>query len=333
MTDIMNMFSEINDSQLWNAFVQKHGPASGAFLQSWDWGEFQKAFGRQVLCVGWLEQNEIIAAAQLVEFPLPFNQKYFYCPRGPVLAKAEQLMEIIAALREETKKRGAMFLRLEPEVGESAWSGQAKKTIELHPAHTLLTDLSPASEILLAKMHPKTRYNIRLAEKKGVEIENGAAFDEVWPLFETTAKRDGFHLHPREYYQEMLVRNGTAMKVFLAVARFAGQVVAANIMVDFAGTRTYLHGASGAEYREVMAPHLLHWTLIQSAKQAGLTSYDWWGVASENAPEYHLWAGITRFKLGFGGRRVSYPGTFDFVLQPWQYRLYQLGRSALRRAR
>lgn len=207
------------------------------------------------------------------------------------------------------------------------------KTIDLQPADTLITDLHLPRETRLAAMHAKSRYNLRLAERKGVEVDLSAAvaFDEVWPLFEITARRGKFSLHPKAYYQAMLSTLATGpCRAFLAVARFEGTIVAANLMIDEGKTRTYLHGASSDQHREVMAPYLLHSVLMEDAVAKGMVAYDWWGVSPEEAKKNHPWAGVTRFKLGFGGERVSYPGTFDAVIHPARYGLYILARRARR---
>ena len=155
------------------------------------------------------------------------------------------------------------------------------------------------------------------------------SIDAVWPLFEQTASRGQFRLHPKSYYQKMLASG----VVFIATAKAGEQIVAANLMVDFDGTRTYLHGASGETHRNVMAPFLLHWELMRDAKRKGVEAYDWWGVAPEGANESHPWNGITRFKLGFGGERLDSPGTFDFVARPLAYAVYRIVRAIRRKAR
>lgn len=235
--------------------------------------------------------------------------------------------------------RDAVFVRIEPAVAPT--DRRARRTIDIQPSHTLITGLTKSSDDLLVGMHEKTRYNIRLSERKGVKVEVGSPdFDGAWPLFEATGSRGGFRLHDRSYYERMLQALpppgpggawGGNARAFLAVARFEGKVIVANIMIDFGKTRTYLHGASSDEHRNVMAPFLLHWKLIEDAKANGLTAYDWWGVAPEGASASHPWSGITRFKLGFGGERVDSPGTYDIVTDPLRYGVYTLARKFRRK--
>ena len=252
---------------LWNAFVAEHGPRSGAFLQSWEWGTFQESLDRKVIRRGDLKEW----AGQFIEMPLPLGQKYLYCPKGPIIGHQAPLLSKEGA---RGWSQTAAFVRIEPSIAPT--DRRARKTIDIQPSHTLITDLTKVSDELLAAMHEKTRYNLRLAERKGVTIElHSSDFSAAWPLFETTGTRGGFRLHDRAYYEAMLsklpppsqgeVWGGNA-SAFLAVAKFEGKVVAANLMVDFGKTRTYLHGASSDEHRNVMAPFLLHWKLIEDAK-------------------------------------------------------------------
>lgn len=313
------------DQQTWDIFVQKHGPRSGRFLQSWGWGEFQKLVGENVDRVAWMSNvNEPVSIAQVIQKTVPYFGTYMYVPRGPIGAVSVVNISEIA--------HNDLFLRM-----ESAFESDhpqpllvkegGLRTPSIQPAHTFITNLSPSSDELLANMHEKTRYNIRLAEKKGVQIEIGSAtIDDVWPVFEATASRDVFRLHGKEYYRKM-IECGVA---FLAVAKHDGDILAANIMVDFGDTRTYLHGASSNVKRNLMAPYLLHWELIKEAKSRGIKFYDWWGVAPVDAPADHPWSGISRFKRGFGGEEVAYPDAVDIVLKPVRYTAYRFARSIRR---
>ena len=318
----------MQNAQLWNPFVAEHGPRSGAFLQSWDWGDFQESLGRKVVRRGDLRSG----AAQLIETRLPFGMKYLYCPRGPIGS---------VDLDEVAKKNGAAFVRIEPAVVPK--DARARKSADLQPSHTLILDLTKGPEAILTDAHEKTRYNVRLAERKGVEVElDSGAFGDAWKVFEETGTRGGFRLHDRAYYAVMLAAmsspltkgglEGGSAKASLAVARYEGKVIAANIVMDFGNTRTYLHGASSDAHRNVMAPFLLHMKLIEEACALGKDAYDWWGVAPEGALEDHPWAGISRFKLGWGGERVDYPGTYDLVMDPLRYGAYEILRKIRRLA-
>ena len=305
------------DKKIWNNFVSKNGPRSGAFLQSWEWGEFQKAVGEKVRRKVYREKEETVGVGQWIDRDLSFFGNYSFCPKGPIG-------------KWQPNEDGQMFLRVE--ANDSDLSSYAKKTIDLNPANTIISDLSVSEEELLASMHHKTRYNIGLARRHGVHIHvQSIDFEDAWNLFEQTAVRGQFKLHARDYYEKMLeTLTSGQCRAFLATASYEHEVIAANIMIDFNGTRTYLHGASGSEHRKIMAPYLLHWELMRDAKTHGLNRYDWWGVAPEDA-KHHPWSGISRFKRGFHGEEVSSPGTFDLVKKSSVYKLYKFARKIRRK--
>ncbi|MCR4314356.1 MAG: peptidoglycan bridge formation glycyltransferase FemA/FemB family protein [Candidatus Uhrbacteria bacterium] len=319
------------DRNSWNQFVLEHGPRSGRFLQSWEWGEFQQEVGEKVRREEMVDGGEVVGVAQWLDRRAIDVVQYAYCPKGPVLRKGTERTEGLKGLR------GKIFLRIEPD--ESSLLPLCVKSIDLSPAHTRITDLCATEDELLAGMHSKTRYNIRLAQKREVKVKMVSSdFEAVWKLFEQTSSRGQFRLHRRGYYEKMLalLLDGEC-RAFLATASHEGNLLAANVMIDFGDTRTYLHGASSNTYRSLMGPYLLHWELMRDAKARGFTSYDWWGVAppepSSIPTSPHPWTGLSRFKRGFPGVESVSPGTYDLVLKPFAYHLYQFGRSLVRAVR
>ena len=313
------------DSNTWNTFVLRHGPRSGRFLQSWEWGEFQRMVGEQVERYVLGEEGQLTAVATVLKRSFPLLGSYWYLPRGPVASTPVTKARLTSLL----KNPNAFTLRIEP---QTSYEGVCTKTIDLQPSQTILLDLEKSEDELLEGMHHKTRYNIRLAARRGVHISiKEQSLDDVWALFEETGSRGDFRLHPRDYYKKMLqILSGNDCRVFLAAAYFENKPIAATIMIDFGDIRTYLHGASGRAHRQTMAPYLLHWELIKAAKAKGLKWYDWWGVAPEGA-KHHPWEGISRFKRGFGGEEVKYPGTCDVILKKPQYAMYSLLRKIRRK--
>ncbi|MBI5793858.1 peptidoglycan bridge formation glycyltransferase FemA/FemB family protein [Candidatus Uhrbacteria bacterium] len=307
------------EKNAWNRFVLEHGPRSGRFLQSWEWGECQQAMGETVRREVYEEQGKVAGVGQWIDRKVPLFGGYRFCPKGP-----------IGPMRLTSDQ---MFLRVEPQTDE--FLSHAKKSIDVNPAHTLITDLRQSEDELLAHMHEKTRYNIRVATRHELVIDlHHGSLDDVWPLFRETSQRGSFRLHIKQYYESMLQNlQGSSCSVFCAVAQTSGAPLAATIMVDFGDTRTYLHGASSNGHRNFMAPYLLHWELMRDAKSCGQRFYDWWGVAPQSAPPNHPWTGISRFKRGFGGEEVASPGTYDIVHQPFRYQLYSLSRAFARTIR
>jgi peptidoglycan pentaglycine glycine transferase (the first glycine) len=312
------MLREITDQKEWNELYSQAKSASGKFLQSWDWGEFQRSVGRKVIRFA---DDTIIA--QIIELPLPFNKKYWFCPKGPIPAIQDsrfKIHEFLKELKNKVKGAGVFFLRIEP--ADVIASG-AKQSHDISPRCTTIVDLSKSEDELLSLMHQKTRYNIKVAVKHGVAVGTWSmihsSFDDVWNLFSETATRDGFHLHPREYYEKQIKMPG--VEVF--TAEHEGKILAAAIVIFSDSTATYLHGASSNEMRNMMAPYALHWEIIKKAKERRCTEYDLWGI-SDNPKSG--WAGITRFKRGWGGTDFCAPGTIDLPVNRFWYSVYRLAR-------
>lgn len=309
----------------WNALVRKHAPPFGAFLASYEWGVFQRALGRKVERVyASSDAGEMIAQAIRMDLPMGFT--YWMIPKGPTGTMQPEKMT--NALRQHLTD--ATFLRLEPTV-----ASRLLKVDDAQPATTLLLDLDQDSESILAEAKSKTRYNIRLSKRKGVtcSVVGLERFDDFMRLMEQTTHRDQFRAHPEVYYKTMLETiQSDETNAFLAMAFFEERPIAANLMIDFNGVRTYLHGATSNLHRNTMAQYGLHWYLIEDAVHKGMRAFDFWGIAPQDAPSDHKWAGITRYKKGFGGREVTMPGTFDMPIRHITYSTYRFVRN-LRRFR
>lgn len=305
----------------WNGQVKKYAPPFGAFLQMWEWGEVQMALGAPVKRIFEKTKNGTVLAQGIWQ-PLPLKASYWLFPKGPLGdVSIEERMDVLKNACSESA-----FLKIEPDVVPEG----SVFASERHPAHTMIVKLVKNSEEMYAHMKPKARYNIRLAQKKGVGVEYAGieGLSRFTSLMQETAKRDGFSAHAPERYAAIIEKfQGPACNAFFAFATYNGKDLAANAMIDACDTRTYLHGASSSENRDVMAPYALHAHLLEDAAKKGMTTYDFWGVAPEDADNSHAWSGITRFKSGFGGERVSMPGTFDVPTKNLAYRLYRIARK------
>ncbi|MFH1235941.1 MAG: peptidoglycan bridge formation glycyltransferase FemA/FemB family protein [Parcubacteria group bacterium] len=327
---------KIEDQKTLDGFVASQ-PRS-QFLQSWAWGVSKEQEGFPVRRFGLYDGEQLIGAATFIEVSLPTNKKYWYSPRGPVFpfSLRQDILHtavdnFLTALTDQVREAGAMFLRIEPalERGDLDRFGEIENKLgvvsskAIQPPDTLIIDISSSEGELLGAMHEKTRYNIRLAERKGVRVRIGDVED--LPKFhalnvETTA-RDDFHSHEPAYYDHLFKALPSDF-LMLYLAEYEGSVIAANIVVTYGDMTTYLHGASSDHSRNVMAPHLLQWRQIQDAKKRQHGWYDFWGVAPPHTGVSHPWAGITRFKKGFGDSDVRYLGTLDIPLKKWWYTMY-----------
>ena len=283
--------------------------------------------------------------ANVIEHVLPLAGSYWYIPRGPVFSAMENVgSESIEALRKmlgQARRQGIGWIRIEPKnegtlrmIRRVAGARLVKAPYDVQPREVLVMDVCPTSEELLKRMKAKTRYNIRLAEKRGVRVfstQDADYRERFCDLVVVTATRDGIVPHPREHYLDMM--NGLPEATWnLYVAEYEGRVIAANLMIFFGEYATYLHGASGDDHREVMAPYLLQWQAIQDAQARGCKWYDFGGVSV--GVNRSSWHGITRFKTGFTPETEAtvFPGGYDVVLMPvryWCYRGLQSLKSML----
>jgi lipid II:glycine glycyltransferase (peptidoglycan interpeptide bridge formation enzyme) len=194
----------------------------------------------------------------------------------------------------------------------------------------LVLNLKLSEVDLLAGMHTKTRYNIRVAQRKGVKIRFSCDVRDL-DLFAVLAQevhaRSPFRYHPISYYRAMLEALTDDCALEIGVAEHNGRVLAVHLFVTFAGTTTYLHGASGNSQRHLMAPHLLHWEAVRRAQERGSSSFDFYGVAPIGFAPTHPWAGITRYKEGFGGARTTTIGAYEYVMHRPKMWLYAAAHS------
>lgn len=331
--------TEINQKS-WDSFVA--ASPGGSFLQSWAWGEFQARMRVPFWRVAVEGEAGWQAAALALKRNLPAGQAWLYVPRGPLVKNLSGFdgswVEIEEKVSRLARRQRALFWRAEPPQGASKaeilrerdW---VKSDHNVQPRHTLVLDLTKIEEELLKEMHPKTRYNIGLAARRGVTIRFSTEVSDLekfLTLSKAVAARSDFNFHPDDYYRAMREVLVPANMFEIALAEAGGQTLAAHLLISFGGTTTYAHGASGSAQRDLMAPHLLQWESIRRAKARGDRSYDFFGVGPKNASDNHPWSGITRFKTGFGGRRVSYIGAYDLVMQPAFYTLFNMARRARR---
>lgn len=299
----------------------------GSILQAWAWGEFQKSLGEKIHR---FSGSDFVNLA--IENSLPFGKKYLYCPRGPLGNTEAALID----LKQLEKNHTIVFSRIEP-LNSVALTPAAKNP---QPLNEWVLNLEKSEDEILIQMKPKTRYNINLAQRKGVVVREGDQKDllALWQLFLVTSQRNGFRLHPQNYYLQMW-DHLFPHNLRLLIAEYKGQPLAGMLLTLFGDTATYLHGGSSSNLKEAMAPYLLHWEAIRLSKRLGFKLYDFGGIApslastsdaSRGGPrndERHAWAGISRFKKSFGGFEVAYPGAYDLIYSPIWYTMYKQSRT------
>ena len=299
----------------------------GSFLQSFEWGEFQKSLGKEVLRVV-MEKEKPLFFAQIIKEKIPFLGDIFYIPYGPVFEKSlflEKKEKIFSFFLKEIKKIAlkdkVIFLKIEPQKKLPKVSFESTFSIKRYqPQKTLILDLKMGEEKIFKNFHPKHRYNIRLSQKKGVKVKIfkkndpflKKAISEFYFLLKKTSKRNKFKPYPETYFQKFF--NFLEAELFLA--EYQKKVIAGHLILYFQKKAYYLHGAFDYDFRKLMAPHLLHWEGIRRAIKKGCEIYDFWGIDEKK------WRGLTRFKKGFGGKEILYPQAMDFIFDKKRFFIY-----------
>jgi len=324
----------LKDNTEYQSFLETCSQAH--LQQTFSWAEFQKAIpGRgEYFTLGVQAKDKLLATALVTKLKLPFDKYYYYIQRGPLFEESQEALDLLfAELHKRAKQDRAVFLRIDPALdfdqkdfeGFLRGKGFRKAQKSYFPEHTLILDLTQSEEDLLKQMKPKGRYNIRLAKKKRVTVRVSANLEDInhfYKLLQETTSRDGFSGHNKEVYRSMLKKDFS--KLYLA--EYEGEVLAANLMTYFKDTATYYYGASGNKHRNLMAPYLLQWEAITDAKKEGFEFYDFLGIAPKGAKN-HPWAGVTEFKLKFGGKRVAYLPAKELVYKKFWYYLMLLVRK------
>jgi peptidoglycan pentaglycine glycine transferase (the first glycine) len=327
-------------------------------LQTWEWAQVKARFGWKPIPFIWqAADGKTVAAAMLLKRTFPLGGfaarlSVLYTPKGPNLDWNDASLRgrVLDDLQAFAKRTGAIFVKLDPDVqlgtgvpgmegALQSTGGQAVRSElerrawlfsqdQIQFRNTVLIDLSPSEDELLANMKQKTRYNIRLAQKRGVSVRAAARadFPLLYKLYAETSLRDGFLIRSEDYYQTVwntFAQPPAAGQPFSEplIAEVDGQPVGAVSMFYFAGQAIYLFGMSRDEHREKMPNYLLQWEAMRRAKALGCTIYNLWGAPNEFVETDGLW-GVFRFKEGLGGYVSRTIGAWDFASNPFMYRLY-----------
>jgi lipid II:glycine glycyltransferase (peptidoglycan interpeptide bridge formation enzyme) len=324
----------------WDRFVVDR---EGHLLQTAAWGALKSQFGWRDEQVGITRDDELVAGAQMLTRRLPTGLgRLAYVPKGPLMDWDDQpqVSPLLTTLDRAARARGAIALTLEPDLPDEAIYCERLRALgfspspldSVQPRRTIIVDISPDEDTILAAMKQKTRYNVRLATRKGVTVREAAESD--LPIFHAltavTATRDRFGVHTPDYYEaayRLFVPQGRAR---LLLAEFEGEPVAAVMAFALPPRAWYFYGASSNTHRERMPTYLLQWETMRWAKSLGCTTYDLYGVPDEDKEVLEdeftqrsdgLW-GVYRFKRGFGGLLVRSVGAWDRVYARLRYQLY-----------
>ncbi|OGN13431.1 MAG: hypothetical protein A3J47_01600 [Candidatus Yanofskybacteria bacterium RIFCSPHIGHO2_02_FULL_43_22] len=306
-----------------------------SFLQTTEWLKFQESIGHKA----WRFDDSQIRA-NIIQHKVAFSKNYLYIPHGPEIlfnnisgGLKNEVDNFLRYLKNLGKENKSIFVKIEP-LTDLALETIFRKGIKrsqkhIQPSRTVIINLNLPEEDLLSRMHHKTRYNIHLAEKKDLRLEESTDTETFWKLLQRTAKKDRFYTHTKDYYEKLLkFFQGGELKTRLFFVLYNGRHIAGAIVLMYDDTIYYLHGAMDRDYKELMAPYFMHWEIMRRAKtqsfdntqDRGCHYYDLWGIDAQK------WPGVTRFKLGWGGDVKEYPGSFDLTISKFWYLVYKIAR-------
>jgi lipid II:glycine glycyltransferase (peptidoglycan interpeptide bridge formation enzyme) len=299
-------------------------------LQSWEWGDFKSRYNWRAQRLVW--EGGRAAAQVLTRSALRGLVNVMYLPKGPLLIwdDHELRARVLADLEALARAQRAILIKIDPDAPAGADLQDALKQRgwrfspdQVQFRNTAILNLDQPEDALLAAMKQKTRYNIRLAARKGVRVRPGTLddLDRLYRLYAETSLRDGFVIRHADYYRDAwgsFIRTGLAQP-FIAEAE--GEPVGGLILFHFARTAWYFYGMSRDQHRDRMPNHLLQWEAMRWAKARGCSVYDFWGAPDELNEADAMW-GVWKFKEGFGGQFVQHLGAWDYAPAPLLYPLY-----------
>lgn len=317
-------------------------------LQTFEWGEFRTKTGIKVIRRGLIHNKKLVAGFSLTIHKIPyFPYNIGYLPKGDFPTE-----EVLAELKRIGKKEKCVYIQLEPNLPQEDLSTLNFQLLTfltpsirpLFTKYTFVLDLTKSEEELLTDMHSKTRYNIRLAEKKGVEVEEDNtrnSFDNYLHLMFETTRRQKFYAHTPAYHTllwetlantESLPKHHLTYHLLHAYYKPEGEserkLLSSWVLFAFGDTLYYPYGASSREYREVMASNLLAWEAIKLGKNLGMKKFDMWGALPPNTDTSDPWYGFHRFKEGYGATLTEFVGSYDLLINPHMYNVLKVADKA-----
>ena len=297
-------------------------------LQSYAWGEARKKMGIKVVRVGEYQSDKLINVYQLTLHPLIFNLNIGYLPRSVMPSKA-----VIKFLLNWGKNNNVVFIKFEPYIEKQLGEKQIKQfnnmvvsNHPLFPSWTQVLDLSMSEVDMMKHFHHKTRYNIRLAEKKGVvvkEMTNQVGFKIFSQLYFDTCKRQKYFGHTEKYHQIVFdtLKNSQS---HILIAFYNQIPLAAYHLFHYQDILYYVYGGTSDQYRNLMASNLLMWESIKLGKTLKAKTFDMWGSLPPDYSPTHSWSGFTRFKQGYGTKFVEMIVSYDLIINTILYSLYNI---------
>ena len=329
---------EINNKKIWEDFL--FGCEKKSFLQSWNWGEFQKMLGNKIWRLGIYNNEQLIGVALIVKVEAR-RGKFLFVPHGPVIksqclevrplnigyqiSKQKVLKNLLKKLKEIAKKEKASFIRIAPiwektKENKEIFKALGFKTapLHIHPELTWELNIAPSENEILMQMRKTTRYLIRqglknedLKIEKSKEPKDLEVFNN---LYQKTINRHHFVPFSLDYLEKEFLAFSPDNQILIFLAKYKKEYLASAVIVFWQDTAFYHQGASIQKYSKIPSSYLLQWEAIKEAKKRGCKLYNFWGISPQNAKKSHPWQGLSLFKKGFGGHEKEYIKTQDLPL-------------------
>lgn len=318
----------ITSSRIWEEFILK--TSESALFQSWLWSDVQEKLHHQIWRFGVYDKKKLVGIFSIVKVPAR-RGTFLHVRHGPIFITQEKKYweEFLKFVKELAQKEKAWFVRISPLIEDSMENRTLLNNFGMIPSaiHAMdaelswVLDIDKPKEEILANMRKTTRYEVKQAEKLGVNVSESTDpkdLSSFFTLYEETSDRQGFV--PHGGIAEEFEAFAKAGKAVLFLGSYQNEVLAGAIILFWGRSAFYHHGASRSS--KIPASYLLQWRAIQEAQKRGLKVYNFWGIAPEDNPN-HPWRGLTLFKKGFGGREVKYIHAHDLPISPW----YQIPRT------
>ena len=355
---------EINNKEIWENFLLEgeesklsSSPFAVAreceektFLSSWNWGEFNKMMGNEIWRLGIYENNNLISVALILKIQAK-RGTFLFLPHGPVTRRHEvggMKHEVLKILLDELKKiareEKASFIRINPIWGRSEENikifkdlGFKEAPLHIHPELTWELNITPSEDELLSQMRKTTRYLIRQAQKnEDIKVYQSQNLNDIGifnKLYQEVVDRHHFIPFSFNYLRNELSAFSQDNQISLFFGKYKGEIISSAIIIFWQKTAFYHHGASSLKYPKVPVSYFLQWEAIKEAKKRDCKIYNFWGIAPIDSEfRRHPWAGLTLYKMGFGGYKKEYVKTQDFPLSKkyWLTYLFEKLRKSKR---
>lgn len=331
---------EINDKDTWESFIKNHSNIDASrtsFIQSWNWGVFLEKQGQKTYYLGIYDQDKLVGVALGTKVNAK-RGKYIHFRHGPVIDwKNKEIVKfVLSELKSLAKREKVWFIRISPLIKDSKLITRTTKTYksQMHDVDAQTTwemKLDKAEETMLKEMRKNTRYNIRKAEKMGIEIlktKDPKYLEDFWEIFQDTVKRQQWNAYSFEYIKDEFESFLEDDQTLLILAKYKGKFISASMFNFYNDQSVYHHSGNLTEYRKIPSSYLIQWEAIKEAKNRDMKYHNFWGVPLDENNELdqdHPWAGLGLFKVGFGGYGARWIHARDIPVSPlyWLTHLYE----------